>query len=225
MPDSAWNSERFGSELTSTLAAVLDERVDAVSLAQAVSQCAAAAEDLCRERPIACAAGCPHCCVLNVAVLLPEAMIIADWLRARLNQPELNALRGRIADHCRRVRWMEDDERISKQVVCPLLDADGKCSVHPVRPLVCRAVASLDRASCREAFDPIISDQERMVSADLLRQVVFDQAFMALARVIGQCGLDDRSIELGSGLLAFLDQPALSERLLAGERLPLELWQ
>lgn len=225
MPDSAWNSERFGSELTSTLAAVLAERVDAVSLARAVSQCAAAAEAVCRERPIACAAGCPHCCVLNVAVLLPEAMIIADWLRARLQQSELIALRGRIADHCRRVGWVEDDERISKQVVCPLLDAAGNCSIHPVRPLVCRAVASLDRASCREAFDPIITDQERMVSADLLRQRVFDQAFMALAQVIGQCGLDDRSIELGSGLLAYFDQPALRERLLAGERLPVELWQ
>lgn len=225
MPESTWNRERFGSELTSSLAAVLDERVDAVSLARAVSQCAAAAETVCYQRPIACAAGCPHCCVLNVAVLLPEAMIIADWLRTRLQQPELAALRGRIADHCRRVRWMEDDERISKQVVCPLLDAAGRCSIHTVRPLVCRAVASLDRASCREAFDPIISDQERLVSADLLRQAVFDQAFIALARAIGQCGLDDRSIELGSGLRAFLDQPALRERLLAGERLPAELWQ
>jgi len=207
--------------LVATLAGVRD----AASLALVVSECTAAAEVICCDRPMACAAGCPHCCVLNVAILLPEGVIIADWLRQRLPSSALGALRGRLADHCRRVRWMEDEERITKQVACPLLDADGNCTIHPVRPLLCRAVTSLDRSSCWEAFDPVVTDEERLVNADLLRRSVFDEAFMALARAIRHHGLDDRSIELGSGLLAFLEYPELRERLLSGERLPAEMWQ
>lgn len=225
MVDNAWSVERFGSELTSSLLATLAGRPDAASLARAVSECAAAVDAVTCKRPIACTAGCPHCCVLNVAILLPEAMVIADWLLARLAPSELNAVCERISEHCRRVCWVDDDERITKQIACPLLDADGNCSIHPVRPLVCRAVASLDRASCLEAFDPIVTDEERVVSADLLRQTVYDEAFMALARVVCHSGFDDRSIELGKGVLAFLEHAGLRERLLSGERLPAELWQ
>jgi len=225
MVDSAWSVERFGSELTSALVTTLAGEVDATSLSRAVSTSAAAADVICCEWPIACTAGCPHCCVLNVAILLPEGMIIADWLRERHPPSALDAVRGRLSDHCRRVRWMEDDERITKHVACPLLNADGNCTIYPVRPLVCRAVASLDRTSCREAFNPVITDEERLVSADLLRQTVFDQAFMALGRAICHRGLDNRSIELGGGVLAFLEHPELQDRLLTGERLPVELWQ
>ena len=225
MVNSTLNVERFGSELTSALLATLAGGLDAESLARAVAECAAAADLVCCDRWIACTSGCPHCCVLNVTILLPEAVIIADWLRERLPQPELDAVRGRISEHCCRVRWMEDDERITKQVVCPLLDADGNCTIHPVRPLVCRAVASLDRTSCQEAFNPLITDEQRLVSVDLLRQTAFDEAFMALARSFSRCGIDDRGIELGSGVLAFLERPELRERLFSGERLPVDLWQ
>lgn len=224
MAGNALNTECFGSELTSVLLAVLAGGLDAGSLARAITECAAAADLVCSERPIACTSGCPHCCVLNVTILLPEAMIVADWLSERLPPSRLEEVRVRILDHCRRVRWMEDDERITKQIVCPLLDADGNCSIHPVRPLVCRAVASLDRNSCREAFDPAITDEERLVSADMLRQAVFDEAFMALARSFHTLGLDDRGIELGNGVLAFLERPELKELLLSGERLPEDLW-
>lgn len=225
MVDGAWNAEQFGSELTSALVDILAGEVDALSLGMAVTECAAAAEAFCCDRPIACRAGCPNCCVLNVSILLPEGMIIAEWLRKRFPPPALAKLVGRLAAHCRRVRWMEDEERITKQVACPLLDADGNCTVHPVRPLVCRAVASLDRADCQDAFNPAVTDDERLVSADLLRQTLFDEAFMALGRAIRHHGLDDRSIEMGNGVLAFLEHPEFKERLFSGERLTAELWQ
>lgn len=225
MVNSAWNVERFGSELTTSLLATLAGIQGIESLAQAVAECASTAEVACCERPMVCSAGCPHCCVLNVAILLPEGMIIANWLRERLSLSLLATLRARLTAHCRRVCWMEDDERISKQVACPLLDTHGNCSIHPVRPLVCRAVASLDRSSCQKAFNPAVTDEERLVKIDLLRQSVFDEAFMAVARALRRCGLDDRSIELGRGVLAFLDHPELGERFLTGQRLPAELWQ
>lgn len=225
MIDRDLNSKQFVPDLTASLSATLAGGLNADSLARAVTECAAAADLLCSKRPIACTSGCPHCCVLNVSILLPEGMIIANWLRRRYSPSELDTARARISAHCRRIRWMEDDERITKQVVCPLLDAEGSCTIHPVRPLVCRAAASLDRASCLDAFSPVISDEERLVAADLLRQSIFDDAFVSLATSFRRYGIDDRSIELGNGILAFLEHPGLQERLISGEQLPADLWQ
>ena len=174
---------------------------------------------------MACTAGCPHCCVLNVAILLPEGMIIAEWLKARLLPSELHDVQKRLKDHRSMTRWVDDEERITKRMICPLLDATGHCIIHPVRPLACRSVASLDSNSCREAFSPIITDEVRLVLSDLLRKAAYDEGFTALVKALGYYGLDDRSIDLGAGVMAFLDQPQYRELFLGGMRLPDELWQ
>jgi Fe-S-cluster containining protein len=224
MTGGAWNEELFGAELAAALITELSGPLDGPLLARVVAECAAAAEAACCDRPMACAAGCPHCCVLNVAILLPEAMVITEWLRANLSPASFAVVPGRLAPHNSWARWMDDEERIARRTACPLLDSAGSCSVHPVRPLACRGVASLDRESCREAFNPIISDQERLVPADLLRRAAFDAAFKALALALRYHGLDDRSIELGCGVLAFLERSGYRESFLAGGRLPRELW-
>jgi hypothetical protein len=151
-------------------------------------------------------------------------MIIADWLRGQFSREHLDDLRTCLVTHSNWVRWMDDEERITKVAVCPFLDRRGRCTVHPVRPLVCRAVVSLDRDSCRSAFSPLISDEVRTVPTDLLRQAAYDAAFRALGVALRNHGLDCRSIELGSGELAFLDHPEYAEVLLAGGRLPDSLW-
>ena len=221
----SWNVERFSAELTAKLVAGLAGVRDAAALAMAVTECAAAAEAVCGARPMACAAGCPYCCVLNVAILLPEAMVMANWLRERLSPPELAAVQKSLAAHRSLARWMDDEERIIKSMACPLLDAAGSCSLHPARPLACRGVTSLDSNSCRQAFSPIITDEVRLVPVDLLRKAAYDAAFTALAEALRFNGLDDRSIELGSGVLAFLERPERREQFLNGEKLPDLLWQ
>ncbi|WP_224982857.1 YkgJ family cysteine cluster protein [Geomonas agri] len=210
--------------MTATVVEALRKGADPATVARMLESCADAAQGLCNDRPYACAAGCPHCCVLNVAVLLPEAMTIALWLRERLSGTELAGLQMQLATHRSWARWMDDDERILKQMFCPLLDRWEACSVHHVRPLSCRAITSLDSQSCKDAFFPTVTDEDRMVPADLFRKVVFDAAFTALASGLCQVGLDDRSIELGTGVLAFLEHPEFVERFLAGERLPQALW-
>jgi hypothetical protein len=97
--------------------------------------------------------------------------------------------------------------------------------IYPVRPLVCRAAHSLDRGSCAKAFNPVFTGERQAVPVDLLRQAACDAAFVTLAESLQSHGLDDRSIELGAGVLAFLDEPGHADRLLAGERLPQSLWE
>ena len=220
----SWHEEEFRSLMTTEVVEALGEGTDAATMAQMLGACAHSAEGFCTERPYACAAGCPHCCVLNVAILLPEAMTIALWLGARLSGEELAGLQKRLATHRSWARWMDDDERILKQMFCPLLDPYGGCSIHPVRPFACRSITSLDSQSCREAFFPVVTDEDRLVPADLFRKAVFDAAFTALASGLRQVGLDDRSIELGTGVLAFLEHPEFAERFLAGDRLPQAIW-
>lgn len=224
MTISQWNVDEFSSELKAEMVTALAGVPEFSGVAAALTGCAAAAEAVCTGRTMACGAGCPHCCVLNVAVLLPEAMVIAEWMRERMSQPELEVMEKRLALHRCWTRWMDDDERITKHMTCPFLDEEGSCIIHPVRPLACRGVASLDSNSCREALSPVVTDEARLVVADLLRRAAFDTAFTALARALKSHGLDDRSIELGAGVMAFLENPRRREEFLSGAKLPRDLW-
>ena len=207
-------------ELAALLSAARETGNGEAGLMQALALCADRAEAHCAGREMACARGCRHCCVLNVSVLLPEAMRIAETIRTEWPAPAWSALQKRLVSHSNRERWMDDEERVMRSAFCPLLDTGGACAIHPVRPLACRGVASLDSSCCRSAFDPIIDDEcVRTVPADLLRREAYDQAFMALGRALAKSGLDDRSIELGVGILMFAQNPGLKTRYITGERL------
>jgi len=151
-------------------------------------------------------------------------MLIADWLRDSLLPAELQALEKKLALHRCWGRWMDDEERICKQESCPFLDTAGCCMIHPIRPLNCRSVTSLDRASCRLALSPYC-DEPPLVVVDLLRKAAYTESYRTLADVLKAHWLDPRSIELGSGVLAFLEEPALHGMFLSGRRLPDELWR
>ncbi len=215
--------------LDDELAAILSDALEngnvEAGLVQGLTLCADRAETHCVGREMACARGCRHCCVLNVAVLLPEAMRIAETIKTLWPATAWSALQKRLELHGNWERWMDDDERVMRGAFCPLLGTEGECSIHPVRPLACRGVASLDSSCCRSAFDPIIDDErDRSVPADLVRRSVYDQAFMALGRSLVNHGLDDRSIELGVGILAFAQNPEFKTLYISGGRLPRELW-
>ncbi|ACH39859.1 hypothetical protein Gbem_2855 [Citrifermentans bemidjiense Bem] len=225
MGEMTWQAERFAAALREKLQETLGREPSLLSLNEALTACSAAAEKVCAGRPMACAPGCPSCCVLNVAVLLPEAILIAMRLRKTLPPSELSHLQRTLSAHRSWTRWMDDEERIIKRAVCPFLDSYGSCCIHEVRPLACRGAASLDADCCRKAFSPIITDDPRLVPADLLRQAAYDEAFSTLGKALKSSGLDDRSIELGTGVLAFLEEPEYLELFSGRGRLPDSLWR
>lgn len=225
MSETTWQPERFAAGLQEKLRETLGQKPDLQSMTEALGACTHAAEELCAGRPMACAPGCPSCCVLNVAVLLPEAILIAKRLREKLPTSELNDLLRTLSAHRSWTRWMDDEERIIKRAVCPFLDGYGSCRVHEVRPLACRGAASLDADCCRKAFSPIVTDDPRLVPADLLRQAAHDEAFSTLGKALKSKGFDDRSIELGTGVLAFLEGPEYLDLFTGRGRLPDSLWR
>lgn len=113
--------------LDNELAAVLSDALGngnvEAGLVRGLTLCADRAEACCAGREMACASGCPHCCVLNVSVLLPEAMRIAETIKTEWPETAWSALQKRLVRHCNWERWMDDEERVMRSAFCPLLDS------------------------------------------------------------------------------------------------------
>lgn len=171
----------------------------------------------------ACGPGCAGCCVVNVGTLAVEGAVAAAWLRDRLAPAEAGALaRGLLAFH-ERVRWLEDRERVAARLACPLLDGAGRCTIHPVRPLACRSVSSLDAGDCAGALAGSVEDEDPpVVRMDLAQQVLYREALAALAGALAARGLDARCRDVSGMTGIFLADRAVLPAFLRGERVPLE---
>ena len=148
----------------------------------------------------------------------------AAWLAARLPAAERAArARALLAFHDR-VRWLEDEDRISWRETCPLLAADGRCSIHPVRPLSCRSLSSLDAADCRRALR---ERMERDGGGEVQMNVLQHALYTGRGRgppggARGQGARRPLPRRLGDG--GDLPRGARARRIAssAGERLPIE---
>jgi Fe-S-cluster containining protein len=171
----------------------------------------------------ACGPGCAACCTVNVATLAIEGAAAAHWLAERLG-PARSADRARALlafhDH---VRYLEDEDRIRWRERCPFLEGDGRCAIHPVRPLACRSLSSLDAEECRRALqERVARDGGGEVRMDLLQQALYGEALAALQASLARRGLDSRCRDVSGMVGVFLAEPALVARFLAAERLPVE---
>lgn len=164
---------------------------------------------------IACRAGCSVCCSVSVAVLLPEAVAIAEYLTANIPPAMLPRMKAILGETAERVRWMEDDERRRLRISCPFLDSRGWCIIHPVRPLVCRSITSTDPDLCEQAMeaDP---DEPVPVVMNLVQKFLFDTSFRTLGDTLERLGLESRSFELSRAVWHCLIDPELVTQFLGG---------
>ncbi|RMF43718.1 MAG: YkgJ family cysteine cluster protein [Deltaproteobacteria bacterium] len=145
---------------------------------------------------IACGPGCGSCCQLNVAILEPEADLLARHLCRHLSANRLQRMQEHLNRLAIRVSGLDDEERLACRIPCPLLDTGGNCSIHPVRPLMCRAITSTDAAACREAFALAALGETPRVLMNLRHRQIYAGAFEALATALAEAGRDDRSLPL-----------------------------
>lgn len=199
--DAGFDFEGFASSVEQTATALLGAAPSHEELTQAARAVQEMAETaLARNRAnaslVACGPGCGHCCVLNVAVLAPEAAAIADYLIRKHSAAELDLQRQRIDRLYAQTRWVTDDERVTLCRPCAFLDANRCCGIYPVRPLLCRALTSIDPETCRLAIALHTVDEAPPVVTYLFQANLFRQAFIALAGALGNAGLDTGSREL-----------------------------
>jgi Fe-S-cluster containining protein len=117
--------------------------------------------------PVACRAGCHECCTNVPVVFAGEAVTIARWLLDPAQSAAREGFAARYPDWRQRLAgplaaWAAsagagdvDGARAALveawrlRVSCAFL-ADGRCTIYPVRPAICRTAHALDTAEhCR----------------------------------------------------------------------------
>lgn len=169
---------------------------------------------------IACAPGCASCCVVQVAVLMPEAIALVRHLRQIASSAAGAAIKERVEALQRQIGGLNAQERLQRQLPCAFLSAQGSCLVYPLRPLMCRSVTSTDPANCRAALTATAAGEAPPVVMNLQQKQRCDRVFIALADAVRAQGLDDRSTSLNSAVYHLLQQPELASAWLQGGPVP-----
>ena len=164
----------------------------------------------------ACSMGCSSCCYLHVSVTVPEALVIAAYLRDTRSDEELVALRAVVEATAARVRTLDQGRRMIEKIACPLLSPhDGSCTAYLVRPLVCAAANSLDAAACARALES--GDAEATLPIDPLQRGGVRATRIGLSVALRARGLDAAHHELAGALAIALAHDDAETRYLAGE--------
>jgi Fe-S-cluster containining protein len=166
-------------------------------------------------RAVACVPGCTYCCHNQVEVTPAEAFLIAQVIGQYCSPRRLEGLREKtLRMAALKVGKSKEELAAARQTQpCPLL-AEDKCVVYPWRPLMCRAMHSLDREHCRLSFAAgDLSGDEYY-----LHRYVFPLSLSAgLAAGFREAGCQTPALELTRTLGQILLEPRLAERWLAGE--------
>ena len=123
-------------------------------------------------RFVSCKAGCGACCRQMVPLTIFEAEALATWIRTlpearqqelaeRFHQALLKISTAGLIDRMVDETWFLDNDTASKlsldylyaRVPCPFLENES-CSIHPIRPLVCREY--LVTSAPEHCYDPAI---------------------------------------------------------------------
>lgn len=166
-------------------------------------------------RPLACTPGCDHCCYNQVEVTPPEALVIGHFLERLLAPSERDRLLARLSI------WLEiaagkskaEIALLRRELPCPLLQ-EQRCLAYPVRPLVCRAMHSLDAGQCEASLQAgdLTSGSYYVQHHDLVLAIV--QGLQAGCRTLGcQSGV----LNLAQALQDYFRLPAPGERWIKGE--------
>lgn len=153
---------------------------------------------------IACAPGCGTCCAINVSILEPEALAIAAFVEMNFSPQEKTALLKRLEQLHKETAWLDDEERIMVRKPCAFLNNRQNCSIHPVRPLLCRSLTSTSPESCRDAISMLAFGEPPEVLCNLEHKKLYEQAFLGLAEALKSFNLDHSTYRLTGKLLAKL---------------------
>jgi len=165
-------------------------------------------------RPLACGPGCPHCCFNQVELTPPEALLLGEYVDRHFSPAEKEELRRRLAGNLARKagKGKKEVALIRSQLPCPFLKEDS-CGVYPARPLLCRAMHSLDARQCREELsNPLSSFEFYSHRYEIVLSV--SAGLVAGAQALG---CQWRAVDLAQAVQDYLAHPRPAEAWLAGE--------
>ncbi|MEG3617866.1 YkgJ family cysteine cluster protein [Magnetovibrio sp. PR-2] len=182
------------------------------ALARADRAIAEAEDVLPPQPPIACKAGCPFCCHIRLTASAPEVLLLLTHIQTTWAEDDVQGLLGKVRNLDGVTRGKSDHKRAQQRLPCPLLK-DGSCSVHQVRPLSCRAVASVDVGACREAYNARMESGVPMYEP---QYQIANGAGYGLYAGLAQNGLEAENIEIIAALALGLDDHKIGNKWLKG---------
>ena len=165
------------------------------------------------ERPLACRAGCSHCCYQpEISVTAIEVFRIADFVIEQFSDKEVENLVNTLSDGAK--PSPPPDPASWSLIACPLL-RDGACSVYAVRPLVCRGANSYEVSDCERAREqnrrhPTIRNYGPQERAALL-------TIEALRQGMADARREAALLDLAPALAIALSNPVAKQRWQNGE--------
>lgn len=162
----------------------------------------------------ACAEHCDACCHLHVSISVPEALVLAAFLRGTLSPARLTEVSARVDRVAKRVRTYNQGERLRAKVACPLLEGRS-CVAYPVRPIACAGAASADANAC----DRALAGQTAEIPIDPALHGATRAARVGLGAGLLARGADFRRYELAGALSIALAHHDAEERFTRGETL------
>ena len=163
---------------------------------------------------IACKAGCDICCHIRVMASVPEVLRIAEYVREHFSENEQDLLGKRIDANVAALNSLTPPERLNKMILCPLI-VDHKCSIHPIRPVPCRAHHSTDVEVCKKGFQ---HPDKVQIPHFLDVDTVIAPVINGLRRAVRNSKLQDPGfIDLTRGLQIALKDARAREKWLNGE--------
>jgi len=160
-----------------------------------------------------CRKSCSYCCRKpGVLVSVPELLRILQHVSEEFSEEEVSALHDRSSQYAAQVRGHDVNRATDQSVACPLLVND-LCSVYEVRPLVCRGYNSTSMEACRRAH----TDPSVLVPIFAPIKDATDAATVGMAQRLGEAGLSDAMVDLGTSLHLALESGAGVDSVLRGE--------
>ncbi len=162
--------------------------------------------------PVECAKGCSLCCSLYVTATAPEVFCVANHLR-REYPDRLEQIREAVKSADRDTRYMDADQRLNFRLPCPMLNAQGACSVYTARPSACRALVSSSLRACQRGF----AGEDVSIPRPTMWWKLRGAHTFAMETALVECGLPVHHYNFNHALRIVLDDETAELRWLSGE--------
>jgi len=163
--------------------------------------------------PVACGPGCPYCCHIRLTGSAPEILLLLAHIRATWDADAIARLTRKVRNTDLATRGKADGERARQRLPCPLLQ-DGSCAAHAVRPLSCRAVASVDAGACRAAYASRMAEGVPMYEPQYIAANAVGYGMYA---GLADAGFRVENIELVAALADGLERADIAQAWLEGK--------
>lgn len=153
-----------------------------------------------------CKRGCSYCCHQQVTVTAPEAVAIAEVIRAA-GSDAVEGTRTLVAQRATAAKASGSAEGyMQARLPCAFLDEDGTCLVYHVRPIMCRAYLSTNVDTCRDLYEQV-EDQSKRAAMDMGALLTTTAVMHGMLKAATDERLDGRIYEMHSAVQRALEDP------------------